>query len=37
MDLHNDERKIPNIMTDWEIKCNKDKKQIYYVDAIFKE
>ena len=37
MDLHNDERKIPNIMTDWEIKCNHDKKQIYYVDAYFKE
>ena len=37
MDLHNDERKIPNIMTDWEIKCNHDKKQIYYVDAVFEE
>lgn len=36
MDLHNDERKIPNVMTDWEIKCNHDKKQIYYVDAYFK-
>ena len=24
MDLHNDERKIPNIMTDWEQKCFKD-------------
>ena len=35
MDLHNDERHIPNIMTDWEIKCKKDGKQIYYVDAIF--
>ena len=37
MDLHNDERKIPNIMTDWEQKCFKDKKQIYYVDAVFKD
>ncbi len=37
MDLHNDERKIPNIMTDWEQKCFKDRKQIYYVDAVFKD
>ena len=37
MDLHNDERHIPNVMTDWEIKCQKDGKQIYYVDAIFNE
>ena len=35
MDLHNDERHIPNVMTDWEIKCKKDGKQIYYVEAIF--
>ena len=37
MDLHNDERHIPNVMTDWDIKCQKDGKQIYYVDAIFNE
>jgi len=35
MDLHHDERKIPNVMTDWEQKCFKDGKQIYYVDAYF--
>ena len=35
MDLHNDERNIPNVMTDWEIKCKKDGKQIYYLDARF--
>ena len=37
LDLHNDERHIPNIMTDWEIKCKKDGKQIYYLDAYFNE
>ena len=36
MDLHNDERKIKNIMTDFEIQYNKEKRQIYYVDASFK-
>lgn len=36
MDLHNDERGIKNIMTDWEKKCNQDGKNIYYVDASFK-
>ena len=35
MDLHHDERNIPNVMTDWEQKCFKDGKQIYYVDAYF--
>ncbi len=35
MDLHHDERNIPNVMTDWEQKCQKDGKQIYYVDAYF--
>ena len=35
MDLHHDERNIPNIMTDWEQKCFKDGKQIYYLDAYF--
>ena len=37
MDLHNDERKIENIMTDFEKQCYKEKRQIYYVDASFKE
>ena len=36
MDLHHDERNIPNVMTDWEQKCFKDGKQIYYLDAYFK-
>ena len=36
MDLHNDERKIENIMTDFEMQYYKDKRQIYYVDASFK-
>ena len=35
MDLHHDERNIPNVMTDWEQKCFKDGKQIYYLDAYF--
>ena len=37
MDLHNDERKIENIMTDFERQYYKEKRQIYYVDATFKE
>ena len=37
MDLHNDERKIDNIMTDFEKQYYKEKRQIYYVDASFKE
>ena len=35
LDLHNDERKIESIMTDWEKKCLQDKKEIYYLDATF--
>ncbi len=35
VDLHHDERNIPNVMTDWEQKCKQDGKQIYYVDAYF--
>lgn len=35
LDLKNDERHIKNIPTDWELKCNKDGKPIYYLDAIF--
>ena len=36
LDLHNDERKIENIMTDFEKQYFKEKRQIYYVDASFK-
>ena len=35
-DLHNDERKIENIMTDFERQYFKEHRQIYYVDASFK-
>ena len=35
LDLHNDERNIPNIMTDFEIQYYKEKRPIYYVDAKF--
>ena len=37
MDLHNDERKIENIMTDFEKQYYKEHRQIYYVDASFKD
>jgi hypothetical protein len=37
MDLHNDERNIPNIMTDFEKQYYKEKRQVYYVDAVFDE
>ena len=36
MDLHNDERKIENVMTDFERQYAKEHRQIYYVDAYFK-
>jgi tRNA (guanine-N7-)-methyltransferase len=36
MDLHNDERNIENVMTDFEKQYFKEKRQIYYVDASFK-
>ncbi len=35
LDLHNDERNIPNIMTDFELEYYKEKRPIYYVDAKF--
>ena len=35
LDLHNDERNIPNIMTDFELQYYKEKRPIYYVDAKF--
>ena len=37
LDLHNDERNISNVMTDFEIQYFKEKRPIYYVDATFKE
>lgn len=38
LDLHHDERKIPNIMTDFEKNYDKtEKRPIYYVDAIFED
>ena len=36
LDLHNDERKIENYMTDFEKQYFKEKRPIYYVDAVFK-
>ena len=36
LDLHNDERKIENVMTDFEKQYFKEKRPIYYVDARFK-
>ena len=36
LDLHNDERKIENVMTDYEKQYFKEKRKIYYVDASFK-
>ena len=36
LDLHKDERKIENIMTDFEKQYYKEKRPIYYVDAYFK-
>lgn len=36
LDLHNDENKIENIMTDFEKQYFKEKRPIYYVDAMFK-
>ena len=37
LDLHHDERNIPNVMTDFERQYYKEKRSIYYVDAIFKQ
>ena len=37
VDLHKDERKIDNIMTDFERQYFKEGRQIYYVDASFKD
>jgi len=37
LDLHNDERKIENIMTDFEMQYFKEKRPIFYLDASFKD
>ena len=37
LDLHNDERKIENIMTDFEMQYFKEKRPIFYLEASFKE
>ena len=36
LDLHKDERKIENVMTDFEKNYIKEHRQIYYLDAIYK-
>ena len=36
LDLHNDERNIPNLMTEFEKQYFKEKRPIYYLDASFK-
>ncbi len=36
LDLHRDERNIKNIMTDFEKEYFKEKRNIYYLDATFK-
>ncbi len=36
LDLHNDERKIENVMTDFEKQYYKEKRSIYYLEASFK-
>lgn len=36
LDLHNDERKIENVMTDFEKQYFKEHRNIYYLDAYFK-
>jgi tRNA (guanine-N7-)-methyltransferase len=36
LDLHHDERQIPNIMTDFEAQYYKEHRNIYYLDASFK-
>ncbi len=37
LDLHHDERKIPNLMTDFEVQYYKEHRPIYYVDASFRD
>ncbi len=37
LDLHHDERNIPNVMTDFEVQYYKEHRPIYYVDAKYKD
>ena len=37
LDLHHDERNIPNIMTDFEKKYYEERRPIYYLDAFYKD
>lgn len=37
LDLHNDEREISNVMTDFEKNYFEEKRAIYYIDASFTE
>ena len=37
LDLHNDERNIPNLLTDFELEYQKEKRPIYYLEASFKD
>ncbi len=37
LDLHHDERNIKNIMTDFETQYFKEKRPIYYLEAVFKD
>ena len=37
LDLHNDERKIENIMTDFERQYYKEHRNIYYLDAYYED
>lgn len=37
LDLHHDERKIYNLMTDFEIQYYKEHRNIYYLEASFKD
>lgn len=37
LDLHNDERHIENVMTDFEMQYYKEGRNIYYVDASFED
>lgn len=37
MDLHHDERNIPNVMTEFERQYFKDGRTVYYVDAIYED
>lgn len=37
LDLHNDERNIPNVMTDFEKHYFEEKRQIFYIDAVYND